>query len=157
MEKFYASERYVTIFDFLSKFFCLTVAKNFVGEPFCAVFHKNFGSEKVKGWARGEYQDFPSKTFCLTVPKEFVREPFSVSLISGAEKVWIREGGLSRFSVENYLSHSAVNFRGWRESFSVSFILGIDKVWTRGGEAVSRFFGQNFLSHSTEKFSKGTL
>ena len=49
MEKFYASERYVTIFDFLSKFFCLTVAKNFVGEPFCAVFHKNFGSEKVKG------------------------------------------------------------------------------------------------------------
>ena len=65
--------------------------------------------------------------------RKFVGEPFSVSLISGAEKVWIREGGLSRFSVEKYLSHSAENFRGWRESFSVSFILGIDKVWTRGG------------------------
>ena len=27
----YASEGYVTIFDFLSKFFCLTVPKNLVG------------------------------------------------------------------------------------------------------------------------------
>ena len=49
MEKFFASAGYVTIFDFLSKFFCLTVTKNFVGEPFCAVFQKNSGSEKVNG------------------------------------------------------------------------------------------------------------
>ena len=47
MEKIFASEGYVTIFDFLSKFFCLTVPKIFVGEPFCAVFHNFFGSEKV--------------------------------------------------------------------------------------------------------------
>ena len=37
--------------------------------------------------------DFPSKTFCLTVPRNFVQRPFSVSLHSGAEKVWIRERG----------------------------------------------------------------
>ena len=49
IEKFYASEGYVTIFDFLSNFFCLTVPKNFVGEPFCAVFQKISGSEKVYG------------------------------------------------------------------------------------------------------------
>ena len=30
----YASEGYVTIFDFLSKFFCLTVPKNLVGGIF---------------------------------------------------------------------------------------------------------------------------
>ena len=48
-EKFYASEGYVTIFDFLSNFFCLTVPKNFVGEPFCAVFLKISVSEKVYG------------------------------------------------------------------------------------------------------------
>ena len=35
--------------DFLSKIFCLTVLKNFVGEPFCAAFQKIFGSEKVYG------------------------------------------------------------------------------------------------------------
>ena len=49
IQKFHASEGYVTIFDFLSKFFCLTVPKNLVGEPFCAVFQKISGSEKVYG------------------------------------------------------------------------------------------------------------
>ena len=53
IEKFHASEGYVRIFDFLSKFFCLTVPKIFVGESFCAVFQKKFVDE------RGEYQDFP--------------------------------------------------------------------------------------------------
>ena len=34
---FLASEGYVTFFDFLSNFFCVTVPKNFVGEPL--MFH----------------------------------------------------------------------------------------------------------------------
>ena len=46
MEKFFAPEGYVMISDFLSKIFCPTVPKSFVGEPFCAVFQKIFGSEK---------------------------------------------------------------------------------------------------------------
>ena len=58
-----------------------------------------------------EYQDFPSKTFCLTVPRIFIGKPFSVSLLSGSEEVWIREGGVSSFSVDNFLSHSAEKFR----------------------------------------------
>ena len=44
-----------------------------------------------------------------------------------------RVGGISRFSVEKYLSDSAENFRGWGEFFRVSFISGIDKNWIRGG------------------------
>ena len=35
--------------DFLSNFFCLTVPKNFVEEPFYAVFQKISGSEKIYG------------------------------------------------------------------------------------------------------------
>ena len=35
--------------DFPSNFFCLRVPKNFVGEPFCAVFQKISGSQKVYG------------------------------------------------------------------------------------------------------------
>ena len=35
--------------EFLSKIFCLTVPKNFVGEPFCAVFQKISGSQIVYG------------------------------------------------------------------------------------------------------------
>ena len=34
---------------FLSKIFCLTVPKNFLGETFCAVFQKIPGCEKVYG------------------------------------------------------------------------------------------------------------
>ena len=112
MEKFFASEGYVMIFDFLSQFFCFTVPKNFVGETFCAVFHKNFGSERFMHRIGVEYQDFPSKTFCLTRPRNFVGKPFSVSLLSGAEEFLIREGvGSIEFFCRNIFSHTAENFR----------------------------------------------
>ena len=35
--------------DFLPNFFCLTVPKNFIGEPFCAVFQKYSCGEKFFG------------------------------------------------------------------------------------------------------------
>ena len=43
--KFYTSEGFVTIFDFLWKVYCLTVPKNFAGELLWAVFQKISGSE----------------------------------------------------------------------------------------------------------------
>ena len=46
IENFYASEG---CHDFPSKLFCLTVPKHFVEEPFCAVFQKISGSQKVYG------------------------------------------------------------------------------------------------------------
>ena len=70
---------------------------------------------KRRGGGGGrEYHNILSKIFPLTVPKNAVVEPFSLSLISGIEKFWMREwggGGLSRYSVENFLSHSAEKFR----------------------------------------------
>ena len=99
-EKFYASEEGEGVSRFSSKIFCLTVPKNFVGEPFSVSLIS--GTEKV--WIRGGgYQDFPSKIFCLTVPKISVGESFTVAIISGIEKVWIM-GGVSRFSVEVFVS-----------------------------------------------------
>ena len=109
--------------DFPSNNFCLTVPKIFVGEPFSVALIS--GIEKV--WiGRGEYQDFPSKNFCLTVLKISLWESFTVALISVSKKVWIRRVGVSRYSVENFLSHSAEKFRrgilyccsifGYRES-----------------------------------------
>ena len=56
-------------------------------EQFCAVFHKNSGSEKNL-WKREDgYQDFPSKFLCITLRKFFVAQPFRVALISGIESV----------------------------------------------------------------------
>ena len=64
----------------------------------------------------GEVSRFPSKIFCRTVPKNAVGEPFSLSLLSGIEyRKSLNErvgggGGVSRFSVESFLSHSAEKF-----------------------------------------------
>ncbi len=65
-------------------------------------------------WGKGGgYQNFTWKNFCLTVPTKFsVAESFIVALISGIEKsLEKRGGGVSRFSVEKFLSHSAEKFR----------------------------------------------
>ncbi len=43
---------------FLSKKFSVTVPKNFVGQPFCAVFQKFSGSEKVYGEKGGGVSRF---------------------------------------------------------------------------------------------------
>ena len=75
----------------------------------------NFGYRKSFG-KRGEYQNFPSKFLSLTVPKVSVGgNPLRFHLFSGIEKVCVRGGGVSKVSVESYLSHSAEKFR-WGES-----------------------------------------
>ena len=70
--------------DFLSKFFCLKVPKNFVEKPFGV--SENFGYGKILCIRRG-YHDFLSKFFCLKVPKNFVGEPFSASENFGYRKI----------------------------------------------------------------------
>ena len=46
----------------------------------------------MKEWMRkGGVSRFSVETFRLTVPRNFVGKLFSVSLLSGAENVWIRE------------------------------------------------------------------
>ena len=76
--------------------------------------------------------------------------------ISTSEKFYASESGegVSRFFVENFLSHSAENLsRG--ESFSVSLISGIEKFYA--SERYVTIFCQFFLSHSAEKFRRGTF
>ena len=62
------------IFDSLSQFFCLTVPKNFIGEPFCAVFHKIFGSEKVYAEEWGGLPGFSVGKFLSHSAEELRRE-----------------------------------------------------------------------------------
>ena len=62
-----------------------------------------------------------------------------------------REGGVSRFTVQTFLSHSAKN--SLAEPFCAMFakIPGSEKVLDKGGGGgVSRFSVENFLSHSAE-------
>ena len=60
------------IHDFPSKFFCLTVPKNFVGEPFSVSLIS--GIERF--YASESYVTILCRIFfCLTVPKIFVGTP----------------------------------------------------------------------------------
>ena len=79
------------------------------------------------------------------MPKTSVGESFTVAIISGIEKVWIRGGGggVSRFSVENFLSHSAEKFHGL--PFNVSEILGYRKILCIIG-GITSFRRKSFVS-----------
>ena len=58
-----------------SNFFCLTVPKNAVGEPFSLPLISRIEEIRMRGWGRA-CRDIPSKISCVTVPKNFVEERF---------------------------------------------------------------------------------
>ena len=78
------------------------------------MFHKNPSAEKFLD-KRGEEDEGSITKFLLTVPKNFVEEPFCAVFqqISGSEKFMDKKGGggVSKFSVENFLSQSAEKCR----------------------------------------------
>ena len=79
------------------------------------------------------YQDFPSKIFCLTLPKILAREPQCVVLQknSGSEIDYGLGRGVSRSSVERFLSQSAESFGFVGENFCAVFqkISGSEKLY----------------------------
>ena len=119
--------------SFLSKIFCLTAPKNFMGIP--SIFQKIWGIEKFH--ALMGYHNFPSKNFCLTVPKKFVVESYCFGEKFWFQKVLWMKKGVSRFCVQNFWSHSAEKFRG--HPFKVSEKLGYWKtLCILGGITFSR-------------------
>ena len=101
--KFFMLQRVMSRFSF--EFFCLTVPKDFVEEPFCAVFQKISGSQKFMH-KKGDIQGLRSKISCLTVPKTYVEQPDRVSLILGMENFHASEGCV-RIFCQKFPSHSA--------------------------------------------------
>ena len=72
--------------EFPSKFCCLTVPTNFVGQPFRVSLFS--GIEKF--CASEGYVTISVEIFCLTMPKNFVGEPFCAVFQKncGSEKVY---------------------------------------------------------------------
>ena len=96
--------------DFASNFFCLTVTKNAVGEPFSLSFFSGIEKVWMRGWGGSECPKFWSKDSCLAVPEIFVRQTFRLSLLSGLEKFYASEGFVTIFC-RKFLSHSAEKLR----------------------------------------------
>ena len=115
--------------DFLSKNCCVTVPKNFVGEPFCVSqsfwYRTIYGKE---GEGRKVYHD--NLSFSLSHSTEKLRRGnfllYTKILLSKyiMDKRWgMKEGGVSRNSVKKILSQSTEKLR--REHFCVSLISGV--------------------------------
>ena len=141
--------------DFLSKLFCLTVPKNFVGEPFSVSSisgSKNFMLQRVM--SRFSVENF------LSHSTETFRRGTLFCCVS--ENFWWRKskkfmdkrgGGVSRFPSKNFRLTVPKNAVG--KPFGVSLIPGIEKFYASEGYVT--IFCRIFLSHSAEKFRRGTL
>ena len=93
------------------------------------------------------------QNFCLTVPKNFVGEHISVSENLEYRKRFLHEKGISRFCVENFLSHSTEKLRR-RPLLCLKKSLYWKFSCIGGGH---HGFVENFLSHRTEKLRKASL
>ena len=125
IEKFYASEGYVTIFcrNFLSH----SAEKFRRGTLLCCVSESFL--YRISLWTRrGEYQKFPSGIFCLTSPKKFVIEPLSVSLISGIEKVYASGGYVTNIRRTFFVPQNRKTLKG-NPSVLFQKISGSEKVF----------------------------
>ena len=101
-----------------------------------SVFQKISGREKYFMDKRGGITIF-RRSFCLTVQKTFARESYCFWENFWFQKVLWMKRGVSRFSVENFRSHSAENIRG--HPFDVSENLGYRKILCIiGGITISR-------------------
>ena len=91
--------------EFPSKGFCLTLPKNFVGEPISVSLF--LGIDNFFCF-RGLSHDFLSKIFRLTEQKNFVGEPFFVSQNFWHRKYFLRRGGWG--SIRSFRRNVFVSF-----------------------------------------------
>ena len=90
------------------------------------------------------------------MPKISLGESFTVALISGTEKVWIRERGEYQDFPSKIFCLTLPKL-SVGEHFPVALVSGIKKVWIREEGGVSKSSVETFLSHSAEKFRRGTI
>ena len=91
-----------------------------------------------------------SKSDFLTVPKNFVGDSFSFQKIFLSKKLMDRKR-ISRFSLETFLSDSPEKIPS--VTILIEKISGIQKLH----KMVYHDFVENWFSHSTDKFRRGTL
>ena len=142
---------------FRQKFFVPQCRKTSQGNPSVVSF-RNFPVTKklMVTTGVGEYQDFPSKVFLYHSAAK-LRSGTNLCCVSenflSLKSLWLRGGGVSRFSVEIVLSHIAEKFhRGTLQYVTYSRYRKILRF--RG---LCYDFLYFFLSPSAENFGRGSL
>ena len=102
------------------------------------MFRKNSGIEKFQAKEGGEASRF-YRNFYLTGPKKLRHGTILCfrKFLVGQNILWIR-GGVSRFPVEIFMSHSAENFREGILLFSRKFLGSKRFMGEKGGITFSR-------------------
>ena len=125
-------------FTFFLRFFCLTVAKNFVRNHlmFQTVSNVRYRKNLCK---RTEYHDLQSKIFCLRVPKDFRCGKLRCIRKVRLSKKFMPKRVISLFSVDFFSRILRIKFV--TESLFVSESLGHRKLLCSvGGVAIFRWF-----------------
>ncbi len=139
--------------DFSSKFFCLTVPKKFVGEP----FRVSLISGIEKFYAQEGYVTIFRRIFLSRSTKKLCRETLLCCVSENFWKrksLWIRRRGKYQdFSSKFFCLTVPKKFVG--EPFRVSLISGIEKFYAQEGYVT--IFRRIFLSRSTKKLCRETL
>ena len=117
------------------------------------LFSEIFWYRKKLMAKNGHITIFSRKFLCLTVPKTFVRESYCFWGNFWFQKVLWMKKGVSRFSVENFWSHSAEKFRG--HPSNVSENLGYRKILCIIGGITS--FRRKFFVSQCRKMSWASL
>ena len=125
--------------DLPSIIFRLTVQKRFVGERFCAVFQKNFGSEFFMD-KRGGGIRICRRFFLSQRPEKSTGNPsvlcFRKLLV--AKKFMHKRGVVSGSSVDNFLSYSAEKIRRGTLLCFTDFPVSKKFMEKRGGTRICR-------------------
>ena len=113
-----------------------------------------------KLWIKGGcYHVLPSEFSCVTLPKTSWGTLLCLKKFLVSKKVMDRRGGLPRFSIGNFLSHSAETFCRVTLLCFKKFLVSkkfMDKRGGQGGGSIT-FFYHKLLSHIAQKFRRGTL
>ena len=124
------------------------------------MFQRNYGSEKVLKKRGQECQKFSVESFFLSVPKYLVGEqPFSAVFqkISGSGKCLKETRGVSKASLESFLSHSAEKFRRGSTLMCVfEKISGSEKVLKNREKECQKFQSRYFCLTVPKNFGRGT-
>ena len=130
--------------------FWLTVLRVFVGKPFSVSILSDISIIFIH--RRGKSQYFV-EFFCLTLAKQKSDEPIGFPGTFGHQKKFCMRGGISCFSVEKTLSHSAKKLRG--DPFCVSLLPGIGEFCAQ--EGYNTILCRLFFTHIAENFRRQTI
>ena len=96
------------------------------------------------------------ENFLVSVPKKIVGDPFSVSLVSGIEKFYAREGAIKVF-FETFSSRITRKLRRGTILCFTNFLVSINFMEKRGereGGGSIKIFRRNFFVTDVENFRR---